>query len=112
MYVSESIWAYRNGNTLRLVMARDTGVFSRAIFWGCSVDETILAFPTGTVTATSSAEQINVVIKQLRDVADGQRKVPPWKGVELTVVATVSKASADPEPMLSLVIRRPDSTPM
>ena len=112
VYLSESIWGYRNGNTLRLVMARDSGVFSRAIFWGCAVDETALAFPVGTATVTSSADEVNAVNKQVRELNEPQRKIPMWKGVELTVVATVSKASADPEPMLNLVIKRPDPTPM
>lgn len=112
VYVTESIWAYRNANTLRLITARDFGVFSRAIFWGCEVDETTIAFPTGTTTLFSSADQVNSVIKQLRELSDTAPKIPQWKGVELTVVATVSKASADPEPMLNLVIKRPDATPM
>lgn len=112
VFVADNIWAYRNGKELRLVMARDFGVFWRAIFYGCEVDETPIAFPTGTTIATSSPDQVNTVIKQIREVVDPSRKVTPWKGVELKVVATVSKASADPEPMLNLVIKRPDPTPM
>jgi hypothetical protein len=108
VYVSESIWAYRRGGTVRLVMARDAGVFTRAIFWGCSVDETAVSSPVGTTATSSSPDQVNEVIKQLRAMND-DKNVPaaPWKGVELTLVASVSKASADAEPMLNLVIKRP-----
>jgi hypothetical protein len=108
VYVSESIWAYRKGpDTVRLVFARDSGMFSRAIFYGCSVDEIAVAAPTGTLTIDSSPEQVDEVIRQVWEMESKGPKRGPWKGTAFTLFATVSKASADAEPMMNVIIKRP-----
>lgn len=107
VYVSESVWAYRDASTLRLVFARDSGSFSRAIFWGCSLEDHAMALPTGGLAIDSSPEQIDNVLAQL-DAASPEAKRPkraPWKGIAFNLLASVSKASADPEPMLNLIIK-------
>jgi hypothetical protein len=108
-YVADSVWAYRRGKTVRLITAIDSGIFSRAIFWGCSLDEIAASMPAGTTATSSSPDQVNGVIRQFLDIDDQNKKlgIAPWKGVELTLVASVSKSSADAEPMLNLVIKRP-----
>jgi hypothetical protein len=105
VYVDENIWAYRTASTVRVVFARDSGVNDRAVFWGCFVEETWIASPTGAATMESSPERVNEVIRQLSH--EVPTRAPSWKGVTLNVLASVSKASADTEPMLNLVIRRP-----
>lgn len=107
VYVSESVWAYRKTDTVRLVFARDSGTFSRAIFFGCAVEEISVASPAGTLLIESSPEQVADVIRQVRQMDEKKGPPPPWKGAAFDLFATVSKASADAEPMMNLVIKRP-----
>jgi hypothetical protein len=108
VYVGEDVWAYRKADAIRIVVARDASVFMRTILWGCSLDEVAVSAPSGTATFESSPERIDDVIRQVTELGIGGRpKNPPWKGATFNALASVSKASADTEPMLNLVIRRP-----
>jgi hypothetical protein len=102
VYVAESIWAFRNASTVRLVIAVDSGFFARRVSWGCFVQEHAVAVPAGAMAIDSSPDRVDEVLKENSD-----KKQAPWKGVAVKLLVSVSKASADPEPMLNLVIKRP-----
>lgn len=108
-YVTESAWAYRKAEDVIIVTARDFGVFSRVVLFGCLLEERTLRLPTAASTISSSPEEVDGVLDQLLgrgEVAKNTGRAP-WKGVAFTMLASVSKASADPEPMLNLVITQP-----
>lgn len=103
VYVTESVWAYRRESTIGLVFASDMGVFSRAIFYGCSVNETSVAYPTGSTSFESSPQRATDTLNLLA----APKKAAPWKGVAFTGLASVSKSSVDDAVMLNVVIQMP-----
>ncbi len=102
--VADGIWAYRTKDDVMLVAAVDEGVFDRAVFYGCSIRQFSVASPAGATMIESSASQADEVMRQMR--GDQKHRLPPWVGTEMRVVASVSRSSADPGPMLRLVITR------
>lgn len=109
--VADGIFAYRRDKHVVLVAARDTGLMDHGAFFECRVVEQWLTAPAGTVTIESSPSDANRVMRDMQKMLaeNGQKPKwrPDWTGTELRVMASVSKASADPAPMLNLVIRRP-----
>lgn len=102
--IADGLWAYRTKDDVRLVAAVDEGVFDRAVFYGCSIRELSVPSPAGTASFASSASAADEVMHQMRN--DPKRRLPPWVGTEMRVAASVSRSSADPGPMLRLVITR------
>ena len=109
VYVSEAMWAYRDDIGIRLLAARDGGMFSRAIFYGCSLDTMILSTPSSVVFGSDPEATTEVMNRVMNLNADGQTKQRPrrWQGVAFSVLASVSKATADAETMLNVVINQP-----
>lgn len=114
--ITDGLWGYRRKGVVVLVSARDIGFIEEGGFYECAIRETEISAPAGTAIVDSSPKDVNAAIEQIaRNFADTQRKPkwkPQWIGVELRILASVSKSSADASTFLSLVIKRPDATPM
>lgn len=102
--VTDDLRAYRTKDAVVLVVALDEGVFDRAVFYGCAIREMHVASPAGTTTFVSSAEEADRVMREMK--GDRKNELPKWIGTELTVRASVSRSSADPGPMLRLIVTR------
>lgn len=109
--IADDLWGYRRKDVVVLVSARDTGFIEEGGFYECSLSETEIAAPSGTANLVSSPTDVNDAIRQIaKNIAASDRKPkwkPEWVGVEFRILASVSKSSVDPSPMLSLVIKKP-----
>ncbi len=102
--VAAGVWAYRTKEGVQLVTAVDEGMFDHAVFYGCAIREQGITSPAGTTTMVSSAEDADRVMREMR--GDRKRALPRWIGVDMTVHASVSRSSADPGPMLRVIVTR------
>ena len=109
--VTDGLWGYRRKDVVVLVSARDIGFIEEGGFYECSIHETEISAPAGTAIVDSSPKDVNDAIKEIaRNFADTQRKAkckPEWTGVEVRILASVSKSSADASTLLNLVIKKP-----
>jgi hypothetical protein len=107
VYVGAAMWAYRDDIAIRLVSARDAGMFSKAVFYGCSLDTMLMNSPS-VAKFGSDPEEATEVMNKVLAMKDGQtHKRRVWQGVAFSALASVSKATADAEPMLNIVIKQP-----
>jgi hypothetical protein len=109
--IADGIWGYRRKGEVAVVVARDSGFLEEGASWECRVAESVLAAPAGTTIIDSSPNDANLAMRErerwMRESGQKHAWHPDWSGVQLRVMASVSKAESDPAPILSLVIRRP-----
>lgn len=92
-----------------LVMAADDGAFDHSAYYGCSIREAMVASPAGTAELVSSASAADGVMRMMKG-DEAKSVLPKWRGADARVMASVSRSSADPGPMLSIVLRRPSAS--
>lgn len=102
--VTATVWAYKKGDTVAVITALDTGVNAKAVSFGCSLEEIIVNFP-GASTFASRPDDAEAVRRAYGAYPGSRRE--RWAGQAFTALATVSKASSDPEPMFSFLLRAP-----
>jgi hypothetical protein len=104
-----AVWAYREAGDMYLVWAADDGMYDRAVFYGCHMKRERTSPTTGTFSLSSSPEIAETTRRRIVAVAarDGGTvpKMAPWVGLSFVVHGSVSKSSADPEPIVSLLLR-------
>lgn len=109
--ITDGVWGYRRKDVVVVVSALDIGFIEEGGFYECTIRETEIASPSGTAIVDSSPKDVNDAIKQIaRNFVDTQRKPkwkPEWTGVEMRILASVSKSSSDASTVLNLVIKKP-----
>lgn len=109
--IADGLWGYRRKAAVVLVAAQDNGFTGRGgPSWDCGINESEIAMPAGARILQSSTAAANEAIDELASWSvDGKPtpRRPRWVGVDVQILASVSKSSADETAMLNVVIKRP-----
>lgn len=109
--IADGLWGYRRKDAVVLVAARDSGFIEEGGFYECRIGEHEISTGGGTTMVVSSPKDVNdamdQIAKNMAEPGKAPKKHPEWTGLDVRILASVSKSSSDAAPILNVVIKKP-----